>query len=334
MLVSIIILNLNGKKLLKNCLDSIYNQNYSPIEIIVVDNGSQDGSVEFLKTNYSDIKVIVKQRNIGFAEGNNIGVKKAKSNLVVLLNNDTIVDKNWLSELVKASSRKEIAVVGSKVITDGVPPEYYQMNGTLNLLGYSIMRVFENLQKSFSVSGCSLLFKKNLLGVPFDGEYFAYSEDVFLCWRARLKGYRVIYQPSSVVYHLGSATMKLQDLSMSFYQQRNRLLNLFLFYEPFTLLRILPFLVFDFLGKFSLSLFKGADIFFSMIKAYIWFLKNAKMVVKKRKSYQKNRIISDREIIKLMSCKVVNRQNFSGKFLNFLSFKYCRLSGLKTTEVY
>src|SRR3989344_3399710 len=115
---SIIIVNWNGMKFLKNCLDSVYKQTYKNFQVYFVDNGSIDGSSEFVKKNYLKAKIIQLDKNYGFAKPNNIAIKESfkdkEVEYIVCLNNDTIVDKNWLKELVKTARKdKKIGAVGS-----------------------------------------------------------------------------------------------------------------------------------------------------------------------------------------------------------------------------
>jgi GT2 family glycosyltransferase len=184
-MVSILILNYNGKEYLEECLLSVLSQSYTDFEIILYDNCSSDGSVEYVKENFNDkrIKTISSEINHGFAGGNNEALKYASGDLIVLLNNDTVVDKEWLSELIKCLNESENAgMVQSLVITEGIPKKYYEKNGTINLFGHNIMEVFEidknGIGEIFQVNGCSLIIKKKLLDVIgglFPYEYFAYA---------------------------------------------------------------------------------------------------------------------------------------------------------------
>lgn len=331
--ISIVIPNFNGKDYLENCLTSLFQQTLQAMEIIVVDNGSTDGSPAFLRSRFPQVKVLAQATNLGFAGSCNLGVAAAVGDWVVLLNNDTVVEPDWLAELVRTSEPEEVAVVGSRCLTQGVPPAYYEMNGTLNVLGYNIMRVFRDLRQVFYVSGCAVLIKKKLLPVPFDDDYFLYAEDVYMGWRARLLGYGVLQSPRSVVHHVGSATTSKQRRGFVLYhQQRNRVLNLFLFYEGKTLLKLLPLLLLDLLGKVVEGLTVKPGTFQALLKGYLWLLFNSRRVLEKRRRIQSKRRLPDREILKWMSCKLVNAEGGGGRFLNGLSRRYCRFLKLHTVE--
>ena len=230
---SIIVLNYNGKSYLKECFDALRRINYpkNRYEVIFVDNGSTDGSVKYVKRSFPWVKVLRLKKNYGFAEGNNKGLKVAKGEYVVFLNNDTKVDKNWLIELVKvASSDKKIGVCGSKIFNLGD-------KGVKTIVGDGHVNIFgmvknsekiESLGKTFFVSGCSFLIKRSVLSklkYCFDPTFFAYFEDVDLCWRVWLLGYKVYYVPTSVVLHKKAMTVSAIGDVMKFNHYRNKILT-------------------------------------------------------------------------------------------------------------
>lgn len=227
--VSIIILNYNGKKYLKDCLSSVLRQSYSEFEIILFDNNSTDGSESFVRENFSDprIRIITSNVNLGFAGGNNEALKYTNNDLIVLLNNDTKVENDWLRYLVESVKDKN-TIASSFVITEGIDSRYYESNGSVSYLMYNIMNIFENREGEFYPNGCSLIFRKSEIPVPFDIDYFYYSEDLYLGLKARFMGMKVIFVKESVVHHLGGGGYSLSR-DKTFYQERNRLLNLFIF---------------------------------------------------------------------------------------------------------
>lgn len=208
--VSIVILNWNGKHFLKECFDSISKQSFKDFEILLVDNGSTDGSIKFIKKNYPYIRIIENKENTGFARGNNIGVEKAKGKFIVFLNNDTLVDKKWLETLVTKMKNENVGCCGSKLL-------YYDRRETINSIG-SFLTVFglsgslgdgmptEKFSESIELlapSGGSMCIKRDLfqeLG-GFDSDFFAYSEDLDLGWRVWNSNKRVVFAPNSIVYH-------------------------------------------------------------------------------------------------------------------------------------
>lgn len=238
--VSIIILNWNGKRYLKKCLDSVLKQNYNNFEIILVDNASTDGSIEFIKKGYRNeitlkkIKLILNSRNYGFAEGNNIGIAHAHGRYLVFLNQDTYVDKNWLINLVSyAQKNKKLGICGPKIL-DYDNPKIIQSKGSeLDFLGTPYHRGFNEIDKNMPedpkivsfICGAAFLVKRevlNKLSYCFDPSYFAYFEEVDLCWRAKLLGYECVYVPSAVIYHKGKGPVSEKFI---FLNARNKILS-------------------------------------------------------------------------------------------------------------
>jgi GT2 family glycosyltransferase len=332
--VSIIILNFNGKQFLKECFESVLAQSFTDFEIIFYDNASTDGSIEFVKEKFTDsrIKIIRSPGNLGFAGGNNEALKHTSNDLIVLLNNDTKVEKDWLLYLVNAIKEKN-TIASSFVITDGIPEKYYETNGSVSYLMYNIMNIFENSEDEFYPNGCSLIFRKSETGEPFDSDYFYYGEDVYLGLKARFSGMKVKFEKKSVVHHFGGGTGSASDRK-TFYQERNRFLNLYQFFSIWFIIRMLPYITLNHNAKILISLFSKKYSFIGVLKAYFWFYVNIPAVVKKRRTLKKNMIISEKEVIKFMSCNIFNNESTLKKFINNLSYIYSRMVGIKPVEYY
>jgi len=360
--VSIVILNYNGKHFLKDCLDSVFKQTYKNYDVILVDNGSTDGSVEFIREAWKQeirlgtLKIICNDRNYGFAEGSNIGTKHATKDerlkYIVLLNNDTVVEENFLKELVEiAESRGGVGIVQSnvlypvrggelarKLVSVG-GKEFYiseekqriEASGTTGILNYNVYNVRKTKGVGFYAGGPSLLFKPEIASPPFDPDYFMYSEDIYLSWLVRLKGYKVGFAEKSYVMHLGGGWDKEpKDPKLIFHSEKNRITNLLLFYDRITLLKILPLLISEIFLK-NLIYPKRMK---SRILAYLWILKNKRRIVEKRQIIQVQRKVSDEDILKLMSCKIMTEKKALAKMINKLARLYCSLVGIKTLEFY
>ncbi len=217
MLVSIVIPNWNGKRFLKGCLDSLMEQTYSELEIYIVDNGSKDGSVEFIEENYPSVKLVKFPHNTGFAPAVNAGIKAASGQYLALINNDTVVDKNWVSELAAVlDSHPEIGSVGCKMLAyddhkllDGVG-DGYRRGGLPGRIGHREIDTgrFNTQRYILGACGGAAVYKRSMLddiGL-FDEDYFAYLEDVDIALRAQSAGYKCLYVPSAIIYHLGCGT--------------------------------------------------------------------------------------------------------------------------------
>lgn len=332
-LVSIIIVNYNGYRFLKDCLDSVLAQTYRQFEVLLVDNASTDESVKFVKEHYPRIRVVESKENRGFAGGNNMGTMHAKGELVVLLNNDTIVKQGWLQGLVDAVKPTQVALASSLILTDGIPEKYYERNGSINFLGHNIMRIYEKPNDIFFAGGASLICKKDLLGMPFDDLYFAYAEDVYLSLKARFMGYSVTHTNDSVVCHFGSATVgKKKSILWSFYQERNRLLNTLLFFSPLTLFKLTPLFLVNIAAKFAWSVLGTKYSFMGLARAYTWLLMNIPVILSKRRELRNTKRIDETAVIKEITCKITNGESLFGKFLNFVMMLYFRLVNIRTIE--
>lgn len=339
--VSVIVVNWNGLAYLKKCLSSLQRQTYENFETILVDNGSTDGSVEHVRKNFPKVKIIQNKKNLGFAGGVNVGVLNAKGKYVALLNNDAIADKNWIYFLVKTiKSNNLYGSVSSASYNKYWNNKYVFYPGTSGFFGHNV--IFKKFNRSevvidvFGVAGGACIFK-NLHKEIFDRDYFAYSEDTAYGWLMRLKGFHNKLDLRSVVYHEGEVSGKRLKSRKVFLQERNRLLNVFIYYHWFTLLRLFPLLI---LNLISISLFDFRNLF-QRTKARLWILFNFPEVLRKRCEVQSCRKVPDNKILKYMSCKFYEEDFLSNPLLKLLAVLlnkaqlfYCFILRIKTVEFY
>lgn len=233
-LFSVIILNWNGRHLMEECLDTVHSQTFREFETIVVDNGSTDGSVDWLKERWAAaVSTVPLPSNLGFAGGNNAGIRIARGKYVVLLNNDTAVDPGWLAALAEAVRRHPDAGMFTPKILN-----YYRRdeidNTGLIIYPDGLARGRHRLERddgrfdaegeALVPSGCAGVYKKEMLdriGL-LDDSFFAYGEDVDLGLRARWAGWTCRYAPRAVVYHKYSATTGTYSPRKAFLAERNR----------------------------------------------------------------------------------------------------------------
>ena len=307
-LVSIIIVNYNGKKYLEKCLKSLERIDYDNYEIILVDNNSTDDSIEFVKNTYPSIIIIKLEKNYGFAEPNNIGAKNAKGNFLLFLNNDTEVTPNFVTELVNAAKTdKQIAICQSLLLKPN--GEIDSSGDFLDTLGraYSSKIKPKSIKEILSARGASLLVKREIfenLG-GFDKEYFASFEDVDLGWRCWIAGYKVIVVPSSIVYHSGGQTIKELSSVMSFHGVKNTLLLRLVNFEFSYAIKSTLMLFFVSLMRklFGISVVKDPEqgpplpSFKIILRGILWILKNSKYVLAKRKEVNSHRVSSTDDLI-------------------------------------
>jgi hypothetical protein len=250
-LVSVIILNWNGEKYLQSCLRSVLDQTYPKVEILVVDNNSQDGSVALLETKFPQIRLIKSEVNLGFAAGNNLGINQSSGEYVALLNNDTELDSDWLEELIKAAgTQPHIGMCASKI-------KYLQERDTLNSTGVIIYPDLTAINRGigekdtgqydlhrsvFCPYGAAALYRKDMLNQVglLDEDYFMFREEDELGWRANLAGWKCIYVPTAVVYHYRSAATKVGSPFKLYYGERNRLYTCFKYLTIPMILQTLP----------------------------------------------------------------------------------------------
>jgi hypothetical protein len=332
-LVSVVIVNFNGAGVLRACLRSVFAQGYAPFEVILVDNGSNDGAVEGACSEFPIVKILRNGTNKGFAEGSNIGVAASKGNMVVLLNNDTVVESGWLEGLVEAVTPSTVAVASSLILTEGIPARYYERNGSINLLGHNIMRKYERPESIFFAGGASLIFKKDLLGIPFDPDYFAYAEDVYLSLRARRMGYDVRHTNKSVVRHRGSITTKRQTGAfIGMLQERNRLLNTFLFFSLSTILKAMPLIILSAITKIAVSIYGRRYSLAGILHAYWWLIAHPATIDHKRRKLRAEFAVDEREVIRRMTADLTNGESAAGRLTNHVARGYFKLVGLHTLE--
>jgi GT2 family glycosyltransferase len=244
---SILIVTYNHKNYLKACIESIQNQDY-PHEIILIDNCSTDGTVEYVKENFPFVKVVESKKNLGYGAGNNVGVKYAKGEYVVILNPDTIVEKNWLKELIKPLEKGERLFTTPKILLfDGFAISgcglVAHYTGLTFARGYLAKPCeFKKLEYVSCFSGaCFAIRKKDFeeLG-GFDEKFFLYNDDSDLSWRAHLKGFKILYVPLSLIKH--DAILKVLPEKM-YYLEKGRYMIIRKYYSWKDFLLLLPSLM-------------------------------------------------------------------------------------------
>ena len=222
----VVVPNWNGKSTLAACLDSLLAQT-EPATIIVVENGSIDGSLEFLQQNYPQVELVVNQENLGFAGGVNSGIRRAielGAQYVALFNNDALADKKWLKELVACLDKNpEVGIATCKLLgEDGKhidsTGDYYTVWGLPypRGRGEEDARQYDKQMDVFAASGGASLYRVSMLNEIglFDEDFFAYYEDVDISFRAQLAGWKVAYVPSAVAHHAtGTTSSKLKGFT-------------------------------------------------------------------------------------------------------------------------
>lgn len=273
-LVSIVIPHHSGQETLRKCLKSAWETDYPRKEIFVVDNNSQDGSVESAIDLYPDTRVVRSRENLGYAGGCNRGLREAKGKYVLFLNDDAIIASNMLSLTVKACEDDHlIAACQPKILslTEQRKFDYAgAAGGMMDRFGYpfALGRIFFAIESDekqydetgdiFWASGAAMLVRKSVIDEvgSFDEDYFAHMEEIDLCWRFHLAGYRVVAVPAAVVYHSSGTTLKSGSSRKIFLNHRNSLLMLLKNYELLSLVWIFP----------ARLLFEALTLLYSLIR--------------------------------------------------------------------
>lgn len=303
-LVSIIILNFNAGKLLFNCIESLSKLTYQNIELIVVDNNSTDNSQNECKEKYPQIKLIQNMENLGFCEGNNIGIRSAMGEFLILLNPDTKVDKNLLRELLTEYNKKGEGLYQPKLLSMDEPEKINSAGNMIHIFGFGFSRgkgvtdskqFDKNLKINYPSGACLFTSKKIFDNIgTLDPFLWAYHDDLELGWRALKLGFSSFFVPTAIVYHKESSSFKWSKQKF-FLLERNRLYCLLTQYSKKTLKKLLPYLILVEIVIFLYYIKKG--LFFEKIKGYKEIIKNRKKISEKQKELEIARKIKDVQII-------------------------------------
>jgi len=325
-LVSIIILNYNAGKLLLECVESVFNTNYTNFEVLVIDNASSDNSHKICKEKFERIYLIENKTNLGYCEGNNVGVQKASGEFIVILNPDTVVDSNWLNDLIVAYYIYGDGIYQPKFLTTTDHKILMSTGNMIQLFGFGFSRgkgqvdtkQFEKIEKIGYASGtCIFTTKKIFLKIGmFDPFLFAYHDDLDLCWRAILQGINSYYVPKSIVYHPPEG-FSFKWSSFKYYLlERNRLYCILTNYSRTTFYKMLPALI---LVEIAIIIFYlKKRMLNEKLKSYFDIIKNREKIRKKYLEIQKNRIVDDEEIIKNFSNEIYVPSQVTNKESNKL----------------
>jgi len=298
-LISILVLNYNGKDLLKPCLESIFEQNFTDYELVVVDNNSNDGSAEYIKENFPNIKLIENTENLGFAGGNNMGIKACSGEWIFFLNNDAILEKNCLEFLAKHIKPEQLVFMPLMLKADS--PEFIDSAGDMLYpwgYAYKYDKVPANKflePKEIALACCgAALFNRELVEKlnGFDEDFFLYYEDVDLSLRARHLGAKIWLIPQAKVFHKGSATVGKKTPSRLYYIERNRF---FAKLKNFPLSTLIKYAPISFIcSVFSLFLWTTRGFLGTWIKSRIDMLSGMpKMLKKRKKIFAESKINTD-----------------------------------------
>ena len=305
-MVSIIIPNYNGGDLLYNCINSIYkNISIKDFEIIVVDNGSTDNSINRVKSNFQNVEIISSNSNLGYSGGCNLGATHASGKYLLFLNNDTEHSNEWIEKLVHfLDSNSKIAAVQPKILNIHNKKLFDYAGGAGGFIDKFCFpfvqgRIFHTLEEDhnqynnpsriFWASGAAFMIRSNIFKTleGFDKVYFAYMEEIDLCWRAQAMGYKIYSVPDSFVYHYGKQTIKENTIKSHYLNHRNSWI--LFFKNSFTFnygILIIQRLVLDWMALAYSVMTLDIRRFFAILFAQIWILFFAGKIIKIRRNNQ------------------------------------------------
>jgi GT2 family glycosyltransferase len=255
--VAVILLNLNQEHHTRACINSLLEVSFPHLDIVLIDNGSLDGSGERLARDFPTIRFVRNARNVGFAEGNNIGIRLALENgadYVMLLNNDTIVHRDFIQPLLElAEADERIGVQSGKVYFHSDPKKFWYAGGLFNIekalakhrgMFEHDAGQFDRAEESDFSTGCLMFFSRRALHEVglLDPSYFIYFEDVDWCLRARRIGWRVMFNPGCVIWHKVSATTTIDSPFYLYLTMRNKILMIRRHSTLFKTILSLPYL--------------------------------------------------------------------------------------------
>lgn len=303
-LVSTVILNYNGRELLRNCLRSTLRSRYPNLEIIVVDNGSMDGSQELVKREFSNVKLIENNQNLGFGGGNNIGIENASGDLLFLINNDVVLDHLCIQRLVeKALLRGDAGIFGCKIYFGYLKNVLQHAGGILDKSGSGTVKGL--LEKDVGlydidsevdwVHGAAMMIRREVFEKigTFDRIYHPiYHDEIDICYRARKAGSKVLYVPKAIVHHYESAK-GLKTLRTAFLRIRNQFIFVFKFYNARDLSKVPFYEMKMVLSRFRSPKYKAfsvdqkAQMLLAFVKAFLWVIRNLDVLLTHRHNSKK-----------------------------------------------
>jgi GT2 family glycosyltransferase len=306
--VAVVILNYNGVNWLKKFLPKFIQFSKKDADLIVIDNGSTDNSVELIHQQFKEIETLTLEKNLGFAGGYNEGLKQLNHKHFIIVNSDIEVTKNWISPIIKLlESDDQIAAVQPKILNYNKKQEFEYAGaagGFIDIFGYPFCRgrIFYNVEKDlgqydgdldifWSSGACMAIKSKDFKEIGgFDFDFFAHMEEIDLCWRLKNQGKRIMFCSKSLVYHVGGGTLNYNTPKKTFLNYRN---NLWMIHKNFSgksplWLVILIRIILDQISGFRFIIEGNPKNILQINKAQIGYFKNILKIHKKRNKIKKH----------------------------------------------
>ena len=329
--VSIVVLNFNGREHLRKFLESARRQSFKNFEVIVHDTLSKDGSLEMLEKEFPEAKVIHSDVNFGVSKSYNLGAEQAKGRYVATLANDMVLDKDWVREMVNALKSDANAAAAGCYINNKTEGYYKgeQCYGFyMDILGNPL--TLHQATPGYVFSSAGVMFKKGLVGKPYDDEYFFSGDEIYIGWKVLLMGYRTVQANKAKLLHEGRASRRASDF-VEFHGEKDKYLNLFIFYATPTLLKLLPLIAANMLITTVTSIFSGRIRV--RLKSYLWLITHLGLIARKRSEVQKLRKAGERDVLKYVCAKTPYDLGPLKPIVDKLLLLYCWLLRIPVREL-
>lgn len=329
--VSVIIVNYNTGDILSECVRSVLNSRYRNVEVILVDNCSDDTSYRDIKKKFPEIALVENEENMGYCGGNNVGIRRCSGEYVVILNPDTVVTPDWLHELLAGYKRHGEGLYQPKLISHSNMDRINSAGNWIQIMGFGFSAgkgmgdggEFDSEKRIGFASGACLFAKKetfDTIGL-FDEFLFAYHDDLEIGWRAAKAGIASYYIPSSVVYHAESLIFEWSKKKY-FLLERNRWYCLMVHYSKRTFYKILPSLLLLEIMMLGFYLYKG--MIMEKLRGYSSLIRNRKLIKWKHLEMERLRKVQDKEVVAGFTDSIeiphqVASKTIAGKFNRMLS---------------
>lgn len=316
-----------------SCAQSLLKQSYDKtgydVQFSILINNPDKISSEKLESNFPDIEITTPSRNVGYAGAILRCWNQSKSDLIVITNDDLTFQPGWLDELLKPFENPDVFATTCSIINDGEPEE--TKNSTLNPIGIRIPDTFSDRNKVLFPSGAAFAFRKDNIE-PVDPSYFLYFEDVYLGLKARLRGFDIVMNPDSQVIHKHQlSTSKMPRKRLHYFQEKNRLANLYTFFEGWTLVRLIPYFIADFLIRIiqMITLKRRPD---AILRVWLYYITHVGTTIFKRYKVAESRKVRDSVLLPYMSGKLLPGKNTITNLINKIFIGYSKLVGLNFIE--
>ena len=309
MRIAVVILNWNGKMFLEKFMPSLLASSSKDTEIIVADNASTDDSVEFLRANHKGIRIIQHHKNFGFAKGYNLALAQVEADYFILLNSDIEVTPGWIEPVISLmESDPSVAACQPKIRSYSEPKKFEYAGaagGFIDKYGYPFCRgrVFLSIEEDngqyndtceiFWATGACMFVRASLFHKfgGLDEDFFAHMEEIDFCWRLKNEGYKIMYCPSSVVYHIGGGTLPKASWRKTYLNFRNNCILLYKNLPDNLLLEVFAKrLILDGIAATKFLITAGFKDFFAVSKAHFSFYRSMGKTRQKRKKLKQRQV--------------------------------------------